>query len=97
MRRREKNRYANKIIIYYFYLYKGWGKLWAEPLNDTSYPTDLMEALIEIKSHQKCKEKYKGLVTKNMLCAGMFDTTYTDTCYRDSGGPLMCENNDGSW
>ena len=76
----------------------GWGKLWAEPKDHMSYPTDLMEALVEIKADQACKDKYKNLITKNMLCAGMFDTTYSDTCFKDSGGPLMCENqSDGSW
>ena len=77
----------------------GWGKLWAEPKEDKGYPTGLMEAIIELKSLTACKDKYRKLITSTMLCAGTFDNNpdTPDTCYRDSGGPMMCEKGDGSW
>ena len=62
----------------------------------SSYSDHLLEADIEIKHHLKCKQQYNDKLTTNMICAGPHNN-YADTCEGDSGGPLMCENSDGSW
>jgi len=76
----------------------GWGKLWASSDDSSDQFADkLLDAHVQLKSHQDCKTVYdERLLTSNMLCAGEYNNL-ADTCSGDSGGPLMCENRDGSW
>lgn len=74
----------------------GWGKVWEEMGIPSPYSDQLLEADIQVKDHMSCKRQYNDKVTDNMLCAGPYNN-YADTCEGDSGGPLMCENSDGSW
>uniref|UniRef100_A0A3P9QGL7 Acrosin n=1 Tax=Poecilia reticulata TaxID=8081 RepID=A0A3P9QGL7_POERE len=51
----------------------------------------LQEAELELIETLRCNQKhwYNGLITENMLCAGML-TGGVDTCQGDSGSPLQC-------
>ncbi|KAM6330693.1 transmembrane protease serine 12, partial [Alca torda] len=65
----------------------GWGRT-AEH-GDTS--AVLKEARVEIIPYSTCNssESYRGLVNKNMICAGS-RFGGIDACQGDSGGPLAC-------
>ncbi|XP_066932329.1 prostasin-like [Clytia hemisphaerica] len=78
----------------------GWGEFWAQSKDSETfnYAHQLKEARVELKSMNQCKKVYHdSLLTKNMLCAGPYNDNFADTCRGDSGGPLMCKNNDKSW
>lgn len=43
----------------------------------------------------KCRDQYEaGIITENMICAA---ATNKDSCFDDSGGPLMTEVESGHW
>jgi len=71
----------------------GWGRLWTGgPIADI-----LQQALLPVVSHENCSRSdwWGSLVTNNMICAG--GDGQLASCNGDSGGPLNCQNPDGSW
>ncbi|XP_008411784.1 acrosin [Poecilia reticulata] len=65
----------------------GWGSI-----NYKGGAVDMLqEAELELIETLRCNQKhwYNGLITENMLCAGML-TGGVDTCQGDSGSPLQC-------
>jgi len=60
-------------------------------------PERLQEVSVPIISNETCREAYgdESEVSDNMLCAG-FEEGGKDTCWGDSGGPLMVREN-GDW
>jgi len=71
----------------------GWGRLWTGgPIADI-----LQQALLPVVSHANCSKSdwWGSLVTNNMICAG--GDGQLASCNGDSGGPLNCQNPDGSW
>uniref|UniRef100_A0A673HAN9 Trypsin-like n=1 Tax=Sinocyclocheilus rhinocerous TaxID=307959 RepID=A0A673HAN9_9TELE len=67
----------------------GWGKL---KFADTQIPNILQEVQIPIVSNSVCNKAYGGIITSNMLCAGL-DEGGKDSCQGDSGGPMANKNN----
>uniref|UniRef100_A0AAY5ECS3 trypsin n=1 Tax=Electrophorus electricus TaxID=8005 RepID=A0AAY5ECS3_ELEEL len=66
----------------------GWG--------DTVHPD--LQASITILSKRHCKHRYADQFTGRMLCAGSaFGDRRVDSCRGDSGGPLMCKRENGTW
>lgn len=66
----------------------GWGDLNAEPGAAPAYPRRLHQASVPLVSSGLCEEAYETIeqaITPRMLCAG----SRTDSCYGDSGGPLI--------
>ena len=48
-------------------------------------------------SRAECHRTYADyLITDNMFCAG-FASGRIDSCAGDSGGPLLCEDDNGRW
>jgi len=71
----------------------GWGRLWTGgPIADI-----LQQALLPVVSHANCSryDWWGSLVTNDMICAG--GDGELASCNGDSGGPLNCQNPDGSW
>uniref|UniRef100_A0A672IBG7 pancreatic elastase II n=1 Tax=Salarias fasciatus TaxID=181472 RepID=A0A672IBG7_SALFA len=71
----------------------GWGRLWTGgPIADI-----LQQALLPVVSHSTCSryDWWGSLVTTSMICAG--GDGNLASCNGDSGGPLNCQNSDGSW
>ncbi|KAL1021270.1 hypothetical protein UPYG_G00010980 [Umbra pygmaea] len=71
----------------------GWGRLYTGgPLADV-----LQQALLPVVSHANCTKPdwWGSLVTTSMVCAG--GAGDLASCNGDSGGPLNCQNSDGSW
>ncbi|XP_062316169.1 chymotrypsin-like elastase family member 2A isoform X1 [Osmerus eperlanus] len=71
----------------------GWGRLWTGgPIADI-----LQQALLPVVSHPNCSKPdwWGSLVTNDMVCAG--GDGNLASCNGDSGGPLNCQNSDGSW
>uniref|UniRef100_A0A665SXJ6 pancreatic elastase II n=1 Tax=Echeneis naucrates TaxID=173247 RepID=A0A665SXJ6_ECHNA len=71
----------------------GWGRLsTSSPLADI-----LQQALLPVVAHNICKQPdwWSILATDKMVCAG--GDGVTAGCNGDSGGPLNCQNPDGSW
>lgn len=61
----------------------GWG------LTDAvGYPDALYEVLVPLAPHDVCAQSYGSRLTNNMICAG-YPMGYKDSCYGDSGGPLI--------
>ncbi|KAM8863186.1 transmembrane protease serine 12 isoform 3-T3 [Spinachia spinachia] len=55
----------------------------------------LQEAEVELIDRRTCNllTWYNGLITENMICAGLESGT-SDSCQGDSGGPLQCYSED---
>ncbi|XP_050962415.1 trypsin-3 [Labeo rohita] len=70
----------------------GWGKLNS---GDTQIPNILQEVEIPIVNNDVCNEAFKGIITSNMLCAGLNEGG-KDSCQGDSGG-AMVNKNDSLW
>uniref|UniRef100_A0A8C2QKH7 Peptidase S1 domain-containing protein n=1 Tax=Cricetulus griseus TaxID=10029 RepID=A0A8C2QKH7_CRIGR len=71
----------------------GWGRLWTGgPIADV-----LQQGLQPIVSHATCSrlDYWFIKVRKTMLCAG--GDGVISACNGDSGGPLNCQAEDGSW
>uniref|UniRef100_A0A667XAZ9 pancreatic elastase II n=1 Tax=Myripristis murdjan TaxID=586833 RepID=A0A667XAZ9_9TELE len=71
----------------------GWGRLSSDgPPADT-----LQQALLPVVGHDTCSQNdwWSVLATDKMVCAG--GDGIKAGCNGDSGGPLNCQNPDGSW
>ncbi|KAF7494464.1 Serine protease nudel [Sarcoptes scabiei] len=75
----------------------GWGKLYE---HGRIFPDTLQEVKLPIITTNECRKRtlllplYK--ITENMFCAG-FENGGKDACLGDSGGPMMCQNDNGKW
>ncbi|XP_035386193.1 neurotrypsin [Electrophorus electricus] len=70
----------------------GWGD------TGRAYSKTLQQASITILSKRHCKHRYADQFTGRMLCAGSaFGDRRVDSCRGDSGGPLMCKRENGTW
>ncbi|CAG03184.1 unnamed protein product [Tetraodon nigroviridis] len=71
----------------------GWGRLWTGgPIADI-----LQQARLPVVGYETCSKSdwWGSLVTSSMVCAG--GDGQLASCNGDSGGPLNCQNSDGSW
>ncbi|CAL8368782.1 unnamed protein product [Lota lota] len=71
----------------------GWGRLsTGGPIAD-----NLQQALLPVVDHATCTKPdwWGGMVRNTMVCAG--GDGVVSGCNGDSGGPLNCQNTDGSW
>uniref|UniRef100_A0A672S0P5 Acrosin n=1 Tax=Sinocyclocheilus grahami TaxID=75366 RepID=A0A672S0P5_SINGR len=66
----------------------GWGKL---SFVDIQIPNILQEVQIPIVNNSVCNKAYGGIITSNMLCAGLNEGG-KDSCQGDSGGPMVNKN-----
>ncbi|XP_071759146.2 chymotrypsin-like elastase family member 2A [Centroberyx gerrardi] len=73
--------------------------VYSAPLEEAGGPiTDILQqALLPVVSHSNCTvpDWWGSLVTKNMIYAGGDGQLASSN--GDSGGPLNCQNPDGSW
>ena len=71
----------------------GWGDVEPAPGHATSYPTSLRAVKLALVSESTCEEQYATIgqpLTSSMICAGGGGAR-ADTCYGDSGGPLLVD------
>jgi trypsin len=74
----------------------GWGDVNASPGRSPSYPAGLRSVRLPLVSDALCEEQYALIeqpITATMICAGG-GRARTDTCYGDSGGPLLVDDED---
>ena len=73
----------------------GWGK---QVENATVYSDVLREVEVNLVSKEICNSNisYNGTIHERYLCAG-FQAGGKDSCVGDSGGPLACQKDDGSF
>uniref|UniRef100_A0A8C9F8R8 pancreatic elastase II n=1 Tax=Pavo cristatus TaxID=9049 RepID=A0A8C9F8R8_PAVCR len=71
----------------------GWGRL----QTNGALPDDLQQGLLLVVDYATCSRPswWGSTVKTNMVCAG--GDGITSSCNGDSGGPLNCQNADGSW
>ncbi|CAG0922381.1 unnamed protein product [Notodromas monacha] len=75
----------------------GWGQLFEV---GRIFPDTLQEVQMPLLSTEDCRKRtvffplYR--ITENMFCAG-YERGGRDACLGDSGGPLMCQEDDGRW
>ncbi|XP_020838629.1 chymotrypsin-like elastase family member 3B [Phascolarctos cinereus] len=70
----------------------GWGRLYTNgPLPDV-----LQQAVLPVVDHEHCSQRdwWSSSVKTTMVCAG---GDIRSGCNGDSGGPLNCQANDGTW
>jgi uncharacterized repeat protein (TIGR01451 family) len=76
----------------------GWGNRSAQPTpGGFDYPETLHQVELPILSNEACNEAFEanyisGDVTENMMCAGFQYKGGRDSCFGDSGGPLMVQD-----
>ena len=71
----------------------GWGDTNPAPSEPPSYPLGLRSAHVSLTSEWLCEEAYGAIeqtITPRMICAGEASHR-TDSCYGDSGGPLLVD------
>jgi trypsin len=71
----------------------GWGDVRPAPGHAPSYPGRLRSVRLPLLSDEVCEEQYAAIeqsITPSMICAGG-GSTHLDTCYGDSGGPLLVD------
>lgn len=71
----------------------GWGDVNPSPARSPAYPTSLRAVRMPLVSDATCEEEYGAIeqaITPRMICAGG-GRTHVDTCYGDSGGPLLVD------
>ncbi|HTC59579.1 MAG TPA: serine protease [Solirubrobacteraceae bacterium] len=71
----------------------GWGDVESAPGHAPSYPTSLRAVKLTLVSESTCEEQYATIeqpITSSMICAGG-GSARVDTCYGDSGGPLLVD------
>ncbi|XP_026063666.1 trypsin-like [Carassius auratus] len=66
----------------------GWGKL----QSGGPFPDLLQEVQVPIVSNSDCNNAYGGLITNNMICAGLIKEGDKGSCQGDSGGPMVSRN-----
>ncbi|XP_037598371.1 enteropeptidase isoform X3 [Cebus imitator] len=68
----------------------GWGRV----VHQGPTANILQEADVPLLSNEKCQKQMPEYnITENMICAG-YEEGGIDSCRGDSGGPLMCPEND---
>lgn len=73
----------------------GWGDVEPAPGHAASYPASLRAVRLALVSESTCEEQYATIgqpLTSSMICAGGGGAR-ADTCYGDSGGPLLVDAN----
>lgn len=71
----------------------GWGDVNPAPGHVPSYPGRLRSVRLALVSDATCEEEYSAIeqpITASMICAGG-GRARLDTCYGDSGGPLLVD------
>jgi len=71
----------------------------ADVVIDTGDNSVLRQVVVPIVEWTKCKQLNKNMqkiLTQNMLCAGYMEGG-KDSCRSDSGGPLVCKQNEHWW
>ena len=73
----------------------GWGR---QNFNASVYSEVLREVEVKLVSKEVCNSNisYQGLINERYLCTG-FQAGGKDACVGDSGGPLACQNANGSF
>lgn len=71
---------------------------WGYPRIDGSTTDVLQKTNLDVWKDGDCRKAYEDVnnVTGRMFCAG-YDEGGKGPCKGDSGGPLQCVRNDGSW
>jgi secreted trypsin-like serine protease len=72
----------------------GWGDVNPAPAGRASYPLGLRAVRMPLVSDGLCETQYALIeqpITPRMICAGG-GRTHRDTCYGDSGGPLLADS-----
>ncbi len=71
----------------------GWGDMSSAPSDPPSYPSALRAVSVPLVSEGLCREEYAQIelaITPRMICAGSASPP-ADSCYGDSGGPLLVD------
>jgi trypsin len=71
----------------------GWGETNPSPGSSPSYPADLRSVRLPLVDEATCEEQYALIeqpIVPTMICAGG-GRARPDTCYGDSGGPLLVD------
>ncbi|XP_053123546.1 trypsin-like [Hemicordylus capensis] len=68
-------------------LVSGWGTVTTP---QATFPPVLQCGNVRVIAPERCAASYPGLITNNMVCAGLPEGG-VDACQGDSGGPLVCD------